>query len=107
MESEPVTRHVGTLQKSSHRPAFGFFIANKLNPTTSQYFYTSSVMVSDLYGGSTSVIPLGLDDFIKFFKGASNKVLSEQDSKSLCKYAMNTAKENMINDKSMGSWYMV
>ncbi|MGV3202634.1 AlwI family type II restriction endonuclease [Limosilactobacillus reuteri] len=105
MEGEPVTRHVGTLQKSSHRPAFGFFIANRLNPTTIQYFYTSSVMVSDLYSGSTSVIPLGLDDFIKFFKGAANKVLSEQDLQSLCEYAMNTARENMINGKPMESWY--
>ena len=105
MESEPVTRHVGNLQKSSKIPTYGIFIAPKLNPEVINYFYVSALAKSNTFGGKVGVIPLSLNDFITFYKGAAKKALSETDLKKLCDYSMNKAKENLLDDRTTEEWY--
>ncbi|NRO63049.1 hypothetical protein IMAU30025_01746 [Lactobacillus helveticus] len=105
MESEPVTRHVGNLQKSSKMPAYGIFIAPKLNPEVIQYFYISTLTKSNTFGGRVGVVPLSLDDFITFYKGAAKKVLSEIDLKNLCDFSIKKAKESLMDDRTVEEWY--
>lgn len=106
MESEPVTRHVGMLQKESNLPTYGVFIAPKLSPTIIPYFYVSAVAKSTEFGGKTTgVIPLSLDDFISFFKAASTKEMAEKELQKLCEYSIQKAREYMMNGKTAEDWY--
>lgn len=107
MESESVARHVGGLKKSSNIPTYGMFIAPKLNPEVVHYYYITSLVGAEPYSGATSVIPLSLDDFITFFKKASENVLSENDLKEICEYAKQKAKKILYSDEKDKSklWY--
>jgi len=68
-ESEPVIRHVASIAKDSEKPTYCLFLAPEINLNT-----LNSYQVADTYyfDENTSVIaniiPLSLDEFIKFFE---------------------------------------
>lgn len=49
MEGEPVSRHIGEMQVE--KPTFGIFIADSLNETVINHFYTLSHQKSKIYNG--------------------------------------------------------
>ena len=51
MEGEPVSRHIGEMQ--IQKPTFGIFIANTLNETVINHFYTLSHQKSKIYKGTS------------------------------------------------------
>jgi hypothetical protein len=105
MESEPVTRHVGSLQKSSKMPTYGIFIAKKLNKDVINFFRVSALAYSNAFNGTACVIPFSLDDFVTFFQGASRKVLSEAELEEICKYASEKARETILKQITAEDWY--
>lgn len=105
MESEPVTRHVGSLQKSSKLPTYGIFIAKKLNKDVINFFRISALAYSDAFNGAACVVPFSLDDFVAFFKDASRKVLSEVELEEICKYASDKARETILKQVTAEDWY--
>lgn len=98
MESEPVSRHLGKLKKTTDKPAYCLFIAPTINDACIAHFYTLHHLSVSYYGGKSTIIPLPLSIFrkmvedsykasytpnpnqvLKFFE-QSNKLASEFDN---------------------------
>ncbi len=78
-EGEPVTRHVGLYQRRRHdegdrRPVFGFFVAERLEPTVIADFYSSFTTKVRAWGGAVKVIPLEIADIITLLERSRGKV---------------------------------
>ena len=65
MESEPVSRHLGKIKKSSNRPCYCLFIAPVINEACIAHFYALHNMNIAYYGGKSVIIPLPLSVFRK------------------------------------------
>lgn len=63
MESETVSRHLGQLKKNFNKPAYGLFIAPKINKACIAHFYALHNMNISYYGGKSIIIPLPLTIF--------------------------------------------
>lgn len=103
MESEPVGRHIGELQKKG--PAFGIFIAEKLQDSVINYFYTTSLLNSAIYNGKVNVIPIDTQIFIDFFKKAVCKDVQPDDLYKIHEYSLAKAKENFYNERTEKDWH--
>ncbi|WP_373798212.1 AlwI family type II restriction endonuclease [Glaesserella sp.] len=69
MEGSSVARHYGDLvEKLQHNKAYCFFIAPKISESTKAFFFNLNRMNTKRYGGKTKIIPMNLNDFIKFIQ---------------------------------------
>ncbi len=68
MESEPVSRHLGKMKKSSGRPCYCLFVAPAINEACVAHFYALHNMNISYYGGKSVIIPLPLCIFRKMLE---------------------------------------
>lgn len=68
MESEPVSRHLGKIKKTSGKPCYGLFIAPAINEACIAHFYALHNMNISFYGGKSVIIPLPLKVFQKMLE---------------------------------------
>lgn len=64
-EGEPVTRHLAKLKKETEKPAYCLFIAPKINEAVIAHFYGLHKLNISYYGGTSTIIPLPLNIFLK------------------------------------------
>lgn len=103
MEGEPVSRHIGEMQVK--KPTFGLFIADVLNESVINYFYTLSHQKSKIYNGTVDIIPMNTTTFIEFFKQATNKDINPKDLFSIHEHSIQVSKQMLIEDKTEDDWY--
>lgn len=68
MESEPVSRHLGKMKKSSGKPCYGLFVAPTINDACAAHFFGLHHLNIAYYGGKSSVVPMPLDIFQKMLE---------------------------------------
>lgn len=71
-EGEPVTRHLAKVKKETSKPAYCLFIAPKINDSCIAHFYALHKMNISYYGGTSTIIPLPLNVFIKMVEDSHN-----------------------------------
>jgi len=64
-EGEPVTRHLAKLKRETNKPAYCLFIAPKINEACIAHFYALHKMNISYYGGTSTIVPLPLNVFLK------------------------------------------
>lgn len=64
-EGEPVTRHLAKLKRETNKPAYSLFIAPKINEACIAHFYALHKMNISYYGGTSTIVPLPLNIFLK------------------------------------------
>lgn len=64
-EGEPVTRHLAKIKKETQKPAYSLFIAPKINEACIAHFYALHKMNISYYGGTSTIVPLPLNVFLK------------------------------------------
>lgn len=102
-ESEPVTRHIGEMQVQ--KPTFGLFIADTLQDTVINHFYTVSHQNSRIYNGVVDIIPMDTKTFIEFFKRASKKDIQPDDLLSIHNFSKAYSKKMLINEGTEVDWH--
>jgi hypothetical protein len=105
MEGEPVTRHVGELQKSTGSTTFGLFIADRLNDTVVNHFYVTTNVKSKVYNGKVVVIPLSTSQFIDFFKKVSQIDLKAEKLLQIGLFSEERAKKAMFDEETEEKWH--
>lgn len=103
MESEPVTRHIGEMQVE--KPSFGLFIADKLQDTVINHFFTVSHQNSKIYNGVVDIIPMDTDTFIEFFKKATQKDIKAEDLLTIHDFSKFHSKQMLINEMTEVDWH--
>jgi hypothetical protein len=78
-EGEPVTRHVGLYQRRArdagdHRPVFGLFIAERLEPTVIADFYSAFTTKVRAFGGAVKIIPLDISDVVALIQATRDRL---------------------------------
>lgn len=74
MESESVPRHYGKAKEILNKELYCLFIAPKISEGTLAHYFNLNRLNTKLYGGKTKIIPLSIDQFIKFIEsGIKNK----------------------------------
>lgn len=68
MEGESVSRHLGKLKCMSNKPAYGLFIAPKINEATIAHFFVLHHTNISFYGGKSIIVPLPLAVFQKMLE---------------------------------------
>jgi hypothetical protein len=71
-EGEPVTRHLAKFKRESNKPAYCLFIAPKINDACIAHFYALHRMNITYYGGTSTIVPLPLNVFIKMVEDSYN-----------------------------------
>lgn len=64
-EGEPVTRHLAKVKRATNKPAYCLFVAPNINEACIAHFYALHKMNISYYGGTSTIIPLPLNVFIK------------------------------------------
>lgn len=64
-EGEPVTRHLAKVKRETNKPAYCLFIAPNINEACIAHFYALHKMNISYYGGTSTIIPLPLNLFVK------------------------------------------
>lgn len=64
-EGEPVTRHLAKVKRETNKPAYCLFIAPNINQACIAHFYALHKMNISYYGGTSTIVPLPLNVFIK------------------------------------------
>lgn len=64
-EGEPVTRHLAKYKRETDKPAYCLFIAPNINNACIAHFYTLHKTNIQYYGGTSTIVPLPLNVFIK------------------------------------------
>jgi len=72
-EGEPVTRHLAKLKRETDRKTYCLFIAPRINDACIAHFYALHKMNISYYGGTSTIVPLPLNIFIKMVED-SHKV---------------------------------
>jgi hypothetical protein len=67
-EGEPVTRHLAKFKREIKKPAYCLFIAPKINESVIAHFYGLHKLNISYYGGSSTIIPLPLNVFLKMIE---------------------------------------
>jgi len=67
-EGEPVTRHVAKLKSAVGKPTYGLFVAPKINDACIAHFYVLHKTNVVHYGGTSTIVPLPLDIFLKMLE---------------------------------------
>ena len=71
-EGEPVTRHLAKVKKETSKPAYCLFIAPSINAACIAHFYALHKMDIAYYGGTSVIVPLPLNVFIKMVTDSHN-----------------------------------
>lgn len=64
-EGEPVTRHLAKVKRETNKPAYCLFIAPSINEACIAHFYALHKMNISYYGGTSIIVPLPLNVFLK------------------------------------------
>lgn len=64
-EGEPVTRHLAKVKRETDKPAYCLFIAPRINEACIAHFYALYKMNISYYGGTSTIVPLPLNVFLK------------------------------------------
>lgn len=64
-EGEPVTRHLAKVKRETNKPAYCLFIAPSINEACIAHFYALHKMNISYYGGTSTIVPLPLNVFLK------------------------------------------
>lgn len=67
-EGEPVTRHLAKYKREANKPAYCLFIAPKINEACIAHFYALHKMNISYYGGTSTIVPLPLNIFLKMLE---------------------------------------
>ncbi len=70
MEGEPVARHFGMAQQKSDKKVFCLFVAPNISNGALAHFYNLNRMNTKAYGGKTRIVPINLNQFIRFIERA-------------------------------------
>jgi hypothetical protein len=74
-EGEPVSRHLGNHRRESGKEAYCLFIAPRISQgTLAHFFYLHRVNIS-YYQGTSTIIPLNLEDFQELLRKANDSDL--------------------------------
>jgi hypothetical protein len=112
MESESVPRHFGRAKEEQKKEMYCLFIAPKISTGALAHYFNLNRFNTKLYGGKTKIIPLSIEQFIKFIQvGIDNKFDNPQKLKDwLEKHCENNQSfddeelwSNEIN-KSISKW---
>ncbi len=68
MESEPVSRHLGKMTRTSGKPCYCLFIAPTINEACIAHFFALHNMNITYYGGQSAIVPLPLNIFQKMLE---------------------------------------
>lgn len=71
-EGEPVARHLAKVKKETNKQAYCLFIAPKINQACIAHFYALHKINISYYGGTSTIVPLPLDIFIKMVEDSYN-----------------------------------
>lgn len=71
-EGEPVTRHLAKFKRETEKPAYCLFIAPNINDACKAHFYALHKMNIQYYGGTSTIVPLPLNVFIKMVQDSHN-----------------------------------
>jgi AlwI restriction endonuclease len=71
-EGEPVARHLAKIKKETNKEAYCLFIAPSINEACIAHFYALQKMNISYYGGTSTIIPLPLNVFIKMVGDSYN-----------------------------------
>ncbi len=80
MEGEPVSRHLGIINKATEQDVYCIFIAPTLSPATLVHYYYLHHIPSAHYGGKLKIIPLQLDVFEVMLSNARNAKIKPKSS---------------------------
>jgi hypothetical protein len=64
-EGEPVARHLANVKRETNKPAYSLFVAPKINEACIAHFYALHKMNISYYGGTSTIVPLPLNVFLK------------------------------------------
>ena len=79
MESESVPRHFGKAKELLNKEMYCLFVAPKISEGTLAHYFNLNRFNTKLYGGKTKIIPLSIDQFIKFIKSGIENRFSEPE----------------------------
>lgn len=71
-EGEPVTRHLAKMKRETNKKAYCLFIAPTINEACIAHFYALHKMNISYYGGTSTIVPLPLNVFIKMVADSRN-----------------------------------
>jgi hypothetical protein len=71
-EGEPVTRHLAKFKREIEKPAYCLFVAPSINDACKAHFYALHKMNIQYYGGTSTIVPLPLNIFIKMVRDSHN-----------------------------------
>lgn len=71
-EGEPVARHLARVKRETDKQAYCLFIAPTINEASIAHFYALHKMNISYYGGTSTIIPLPLNVFIKMLENSYN-----------------------------------
>lgn len=93
-EGEPVARHLAKFKKSAGKETFCLFIAPKINEASIAHFFTLSKTNISYYGGTSIIVPLELDIFMKMVENSygAKFVPTHQHIRELFDYAQEVAR---------------
>lgn len=94
MEGESVPRHFGTMQKTSEKPVYCFFIAPKISEGALAHFFNLNRFNTKAYGGKTRILPMNIENFVAFITVAKNTNFS--NSKVLLNYLDTVINQNQV-----------
>lgn len=86
-ENESVPRHFGKTKESLRKDLYCIFIAPSISSGTLAHYFNLNKMNTRLYGGKTKIIPLTIDQFLKFIEiGVSQKFKEPKKLQNWLKY---------------------
>ncbi|MDD4217224.1 MAG: AlwI family type II restriction endonuclease [Bacteroidales bacterium] len=102
-EGEPITRHLAKYKKEINKPAYCLFIAPKINEATIAHFYALHKMNISYYGGTSAIIPLPLNVFLKMLEDSykASYVPEPSHVQNFFEYSKNLANKT----KNEKEWY--
>lgn len=102
-ENESVARHLANYKKTINKDAFCLFIAPKINDASIAHFYTLLKTNISYYGGTSIIVPLELDVFMKMVENSytAKFVPTPKHIKELFVYARDCA-DRSTDEKQ---WY--
>jgi len=102
-EGEPVARHLAKHKKATGKETFCLFIAPKINEASIAHFFTLSKTNISYYGGTSIIVPLELDVFMKMVENSygAKFIPTPQHIRELFDYAQEVA--NTAQDETQ--WY--
>ena len=71
-EGEPVTRHLAKYKRENEKPAYCLFVAPNITVACKAHFYALHKMNIQYYGGTSTIVPLPLNIFIKMVEDSYN-----------------------------------